>query len=260
MFLRQMLVATTVAAGTVSGAMAADLPMRSAPPAYMAPVPVFTWTGLYAGVNAGAAFGNHGAALRPNFTTTETFGKSKDDVGFVGGAQIGYNWQNGAFVYGLEADADYLGLNNGGSYSQTSSVFVPNGTFSAKRDSGDGFLGTVRGRVGYAVIPRMLVYATGGLAYGQVGSNYTSASFTNLAGVTTANFTANGNDDIRIGYAVGGGVEYALTDRISAKAEYIYADLGKKNYTLTNVASGATFSGRSDGTAQLARVGLNYKF
>ena len=260
MSLRHLLVVATVATGAAGSAMAADLPMRSAPPAYIAPVPVFTWTGFYAGVNAGAAFGNHGGALRPNFTTTETFGSSKDDTGFVGGAQIGYNWQTGAFVYGLEADADYLGLGNSGSFSQTSSVFVPGGTFQAKRDSGDGFLGTLRGRVGYAVIPRMLLYATGGLAYGQIGSNYTGASFTNLAGTVTNTYTASGNDDFRVGYAVGAGVEYAITDRITAKIEYLYADLGKKNYTLTNVASGTSFSASSGGATQLARVGLNYKF
>ena len=258
---RKLLVAATLSTGAAGGAMAADLPMRSPPPAaYVAPIPVFTWTGFYVGANAGVAFGNHGGALQPNFATSETFGGSKDSTGFVGGGQIGYNWQNGFLVYGIEADADYIGLGNSGSFSQTSSVFTRNGTFTASRDSGDGFLGTVRGRLGYAILPRMLVYATGGLAYGQFGSNFTSASFANGAGVVTNNFAASSSNDIRLGYAVGGGLEYALTERISAKLEYLYADLGRKNYTLTDVNSGNSFAAHSNGTAQLARVGVNYKF
>jgi outer membrane immunogenic protein len=246
----------------VAGAAAADLPLRSPPPApFYAPAPVFTWTGFYAGANVGAAFGTTGGALRPNFTTSTGFGDSKDGTGFVGGGQIGYNWQSGQLVYGIEADADYLGLNNKGAFSMTSSVLTPGGTFTATRGTGDGFLGTVRGRIGYAVLPRLLVYGTGGLAYGEFGSNYKSAAFFNTAGVATDIFTTSGSNDIRVGYTVGGGLEYAFTDRLSGKIEYLYADLGRKNYTLTDISNPAnTFAAHANGAAQIARVGLNYKF
>ncbi len=259
MSIKQALATAALAAGFTASALAADLPRRAYADPYLAPVPVFSWTGFYAGANVGGAFGNHGGALRPDFTTSSPIGDSRDDAGFIGGGQVGYNMQMGQLVYGIEADADYLGLGNSGTFSTSTTVGTTNGVFQANRDSGDGFLGTVRGRIGYAFLPRLMAYGTGGLAYGQIGSAYTGATFTSNSGAIT-NYTTSNNDDIRVGYALGVGLEYAFTNNLSAKLEYLYADLGRKDYVLTDIKSGGIITARSSGEAQIARVGLNYRF
>ncbi|UDL95198.1 outer membrane beta-barrel protein [Lichenihabitans sp. PAMC28606] len=253
--------------------MAADLPMRSPPPAPFYPAPIFTWTGFYAGVNAGASFDNKaGSATANGFTAangfvggpaTGSFGPFRggsSSTGFVGGGQIGYNIQNGMFVYGLEADIDYFGGGGGKTRSYADNVVFPGGTLTTRSRGGDGYLGTVRGRLGVAAFDRTLLYVTGGLAYGDYGTSTRSARFTNATGTNFIDFNGNGNDDTRIGYAVGAGVEYAFTQQISGKIEYLYTDLGSRKYNLTNPNTGAVISARSDGTSQIARVGLNYKF
>ena len=157
-------------------AFAADLPTHKSPmaPAF-APPPSFTWTGFYVGVNAGYSFSEHGstnttgspafAALGPAFVPGSL---STGDGGFIAGGQIGYNYQMGTFVTGLEADIDYVDQHRRDSF--TGAVLpAPLGTSlttSATRDL--DFLGTVRGRIGITPFDRMLLFATGGLAYGGV--------------------------------------------------------------------------------------------
>jgi outer membrane immunogenic protein len=214
-------------------------------------------------VNAGGAFGNKSGALVPNgFAAAVGTTTSGSDSGFVGGGQAGYNWQNGTFVYGVETDIDYINLGGGGSTSSASTAFGGN-TLTTFRKDGNGYLGTFRGRLGYAGFDRTLLYVTGGLAYGDFGARYSGATFTNAAGLTVANYSSNNNSDTRVGFAIGAGIEYALTPNISIKGEYLYADLGRKNYTLTGTTAGTagtSFSAHSDGSTQLARIGLNYKF
>ncbi len=107
---------------------------------------------------------------------------------------------------------------------------------------------------------------TGGLAYGDYGTSYSSAQFRNgtagggIPAGATLNFDGSNGGDTRVGYAIGAGVEYALTPQISAKAEYLYTDIGSRTYNLTNPDTPAYIHVKEDGTAQLARVGLNYKF
>ena len=125
---------------------------------------------------------------------------------------------------------------------------------------GDGFLGTVRGRLGYAAFDRTLLYVTGGLAYGDYGSATTLARFANGGGPETIDFSGDAADDLRVGYALGAGVEYTFTPRISGKAEYLYTDIGDRTYALTNPRTGAVLTARQDGSAQIGRLGLNYKF
>ena len=271
MTLRSLLAVAALATCS-AGAMAADLPMRSAPPApYLPPPPLFTWTGFYIGANAGASFENKAGTVTPSgFTaangfvnTTNTFGPFKggsDGAGFVGGGQIGYNVQAGMFVYGLEADIDYFGGGNSGTRTFADNNVYPGGSLTLTRRGGDGYLGTVRGRLGLAAFDRTLLYVTGGLAYGDYGTSYRLGQFSNPAGNNVINFTGNPNSDTRIGYALGAGVEYAITQNISAKVEYLYTDLGSRTYTLTNPNTLAVLNVKSDGSSQLARVGLNYKF
>ncbi|HEY1945057.1 MAG TPA: outer membrane protein [Roseiarcus sp.] len=199
-------------AGVATSAFAADLPTRKAPPA-PAPVympPVFTWTGFYVGVNGGGAFANGG----------RDFGDP--DGGEVGGT-VGYNYQLGQIVLGVEADWDWASLNQNGVN------FV-----GPYKNNIDDIL-TARARLGYA-IDRTLLYVTGGYA----GADQ-ELKFPGLAS----------NDTWRSGGVIGGGVEYAFTNNISAKAEYLYAPFGDS----TNL-----MGAKSDLNLSLVRVGLNYKF
>ena len=203
-------------AGVASSAMAADLPTRKAPPApasYYAP-PVFSWTGFYVGVNGGWGGGSGGG----------DFGSPNG--GLVGGT-IGYNYQIGQFVLGAEGDWDWADLNKSGYNTYLASSY----SYSNKIDD----LVTARVRAGYA-IDRALLYVTAGYAGAE--------DKVNMPGYFSST-------DWRSGGAFGGGSEYAFTNNISAKAEYIYAPFGSKSY-----APGV----KSNLDLSLVRAGLNYKF
>jgi outer membrane immunogenic protein len=199
-------------AGVASSGMAADLPTRKAPPApqVYAPPPVFNWTGFYVGVNGGWGGGMGGGDF------------SSPSAGLVGGT-VGYNYQVGQFVGGLEGDWDWADLNKSG-------VNVL-GPYTNKVDS----LATARARAGFA-IDRALLFVTAGYAGADVR--------TNVPGVFSST-------DWRSGGAFGGGIEYAFTNNISAKAEYIYAPFESKSYVAGT---------KSDLNLSLVRAGLNYKF
>jgi len=196
---------------TLSGAaMAADLPRRATAAApYVAPVPVFTWTGFYAGVNAGYGWGSQK-------------GSADAAYGSLDGAQIGgtagYNYQMGQIVLGMEGDMDWSNAKstNGANVSKLNSV------------------ATARGRIGYAV-DRVLLFTTGGYAGGAVERTLGAASAS----------------DWHNGYALGAGMEYAITNNVSAKAEYLYTDLSSKTDT------GISRAGMTQNTV---RMGVNYRF
>ncbi|HRE20671.1 MAG TPA: porin family protein [Rhabdaerophilum sp.] len=200
-----------------SAAVAADLPRKTAPvaPAFRA-APIFTWTGFYAGVNAGYGFG------RP---TGAGSGIWENTNGFVGGGQIGYNHQFNQFVVGLETDLQ-------GSWMSGKQ----SGVGAAGDKSRIPYFGTVRARAGFA-IDRFMPYVTGGFAYG--GSHVVEA------GVGKTN-------NVNYGWVVGGGVEYAFTNNITAKVEGLYVDLADKG-----VIGGTRKYGNEFG---VVRAGLNYKF
>jgi outer membrane immunogenic protein len=227
-----LLAATAALAIAASTAHAADLPSRYSPaPAYNA-LPVFTWTGFYAGLNAGYGW-NVGDSryYDPAFGTP----RGNRGGGFVGGAQAGYNYQFGMFVGGLETDLQYAAVGNkGASYGTT---YYPG-------DS-DGFFGTIRARAGVA-FDRALVYGTGGFAYGDVGGN---RGYDPVLG-------HHSGDEVNWGWTLGGGVEYAITDNFTAKVEGLYVDLDTKdNYVL-----GGRVKVDRDAEFGVIRAGVNYKF
>jgi outer membrane immunogenic protein len=211
------ILAAAGAALLATSAIAADLPRRSQPSApVMQRMPVFTWTGLYAGVHAGYGFGQVTGSAGRNF---------KDPTGFLGGGQIGYNLQSGNVVYGLETDLSYAHIQG-----KNSAIGV-----AGSKDTLN-YLGTVRGRVGYA-FDRFLPYLTGGFAYG--GSTIT------VPGVGKSS-------PVHYGWTLGGGIEYALTNNITAKLEGLYVDLADQK-----VLGGAAKSGFETG---IVRAGINAKF
>ena len=238
------------------------------------PVPVFTWTGAYFGVNAGYistdsnrivtnglnAIGAANVAIgaRPPVVNIDT-------NGFTGGGQVGYNYQftpGSGIVVGIEADAAYTDL------ERRRTVIGTTGAVNSYRTSLD-FLGTVRGRIGYA-FDRVLVYGTGGFAYGDTEYR---ANFFAPAGGAALQFSG-GRSRFETGYAAGGGFEYALpTDsffnffRASAvtfKAEGLYYDLGRSNTGILNTGLGPAanpgYVTRTETSGFIARAGLNYKF
>lgn len=212
---------------TTSLAMAADLPSRRAPTSdYVAP-PVFSWSGFYVGLNAGygwGSFSNGGSQL---------FGNPN---GVQGGVTAGFNWQaTPNVVLGLEGDFNLTAINN----RQNLPFFGYSGKGSLDT------LATVRGRVGYAA-DRALIYATGGLAMGSVSANVADWRFAPFFG-SQSSFNA--------GWALGAGLEYAFTDKVSAKAEYLFTSLGSSTmfaYTPDWVTTGVNVSN--------VRMGVNYHF
>jgi outer membrane immunogenic protein len=246
--LRKILMTTVAASAMAGSAYAADLPSRRAPPvAYVPPVPIFTWTGFYVGVNAGGAFrannnvNNNNLALLLGFPAVAN--NNGNNARFIGGGQAGVNYQINQFVLGVEGDGQVLvGSNNNGN------------NFFGFGNNGNNtrFLGTVRGRGGIA-FDRFLVYGTGGVAFG-TGPTINNFNPFLLGAGPFVNNVGNGNN-WRVGYAVGAGVEYAFLNNWSVKAEYLYTDLGRSNNN-NGFFGGNNFRERN----HIIRAGLNYKF
>ncbi|MDB5595227.1 MAG: outer membrane protein Omp31 precursor [Hyphomicrobiales bacterium] len=246
--LRSLLFSTALVA-VATTAYAADLPAR-APAPY--PAPVFTWTGFYVGVNGGYA----GDKFRYPFSgdiggTLFAGSASLNSSGFLGGAQIGYNWQfaNG-IVGGVEAD--YAFSNVEGKLSLGAAATGLNGSINAgSKLSG---LGSVRARVGYGW-DRALFFVTGGWAYGRVKSSLNAEA--NVLG----GFSLSTSDNLN-GWALGAGVEYALTNNISIKTEYLYVDLGNSTLYSRDYRPNLAASAKLDVETKLhvVRAGVNYRF
>ena len=265
--MNRVLVSAAAFATLTVAASAADLPRRALPPAPI-PVPIFTWTGAYFGVNAGyittAQDSVRTAGVFPGNTGVRTGNRPAvlplPQDGFTIGGQIGYNYQftpGSGFVVGVEADASYTDLN------RTRGVVGRQGGISTYRQAGD-FLGTVRGRVGYA-FDRVLVYGTGGFAY---AADKERATFQTRAGDPTFFGTRS---RFETGYAAGGGIEYALptdsflnlfhSNAVTVKAEALYYDLGRSTLVLPAIGRGqGAYVTRFQNEGVLGRVGLNYKF
>ena len=266
-----LIVLTTAIVGAILGtgsAYAADLPVKAA----VVVAPAASWAGFYIGANAGAgsAEGTYtlapggcfltgvcggGAALNP----LRTFTEDNLNTFFVGGAQAGYNWQAGNFVYGLEGDINYNGWNDNTAFLYALAAPLV-GTFTTAVNTKLNWFGTVRGRIGVAASPTILIFGTGGLAYGQVKSS--TLGVFSAAGDTYAGTASS----TRAGWTVGGGMEWMFLPNWSLKWEYLYIDLGKLNYTDGCIAACGAFATPQAYTTsvqfreQVARVGLNYHF
>jgi outer membrane immunogenic protein len=238
-------VAAGLALALVAGsALAADLPSRKAPPVYIPPPPVFSWTGLYGGVNIGYGFGNGdisrgGILAAQNIPGTgffdgpiETWRVPVNLNGVLGGGQVGYNYQfNPWIVLGFETDiqaADLRSSQRSAGGFMSPFFGVPSSTFQTANQYVDWF-GTVRGRIGLTMpsYPNIMIYGTGGLAYGGTEFAHVSTRVDNCFGFgsqATATTTQT-----RVGWTAGGGVEWTpmAFPAWSAKIEYLYTDLGQ---------------------------------
>nr|WP_297298269.1 outer membrane protein [uncultured Methylovirgula sp.] len=180
-----------------SVAIAADLPSTKGPPVYAPPPPpAFSWSGVYIGGQVGYDWGTTGVDDLAPFPRLS-------QSGVIGGAHIGYNYQVSQFVFGLEGDVN-------GASTRASNTSA--GLFYGLHENEDF---SIRGRIGYA-FDRILVYATGGGAYGNFHTSYND-------GVAFDSFN-NGH----FGWTVGGGIEYAIDNNWSVRAEYRYTDYGRQ--------------------------------
>jgi len=247
--------------GVADCASAADLPVK-APPA-----PTYNWAGWHAGLNIGYGFGPHREGTLSGFSTA--FGlPAAVAAGFVpanlglspsgvlGGIQGGYDWTRPWGLVGVEADFQGSGIvGNSVVGFPGGGGFVPSTTTS--RDALDWF-GTVRARLGTLVTPRTLLYATGGFAYGGVRDN-----FAVVGTPPTAGDVAGSDRVVRAGWAAGAGAEYAATDHISIRAEYLHVDLGTdtvRGYDVSGFFPGVFIDYGIPIREDIVRVAVDYKF
>ncbi len=252
MVLRCTLLASISAIALAGSAFAADLPSRAPPPVYVPPAPIFTWTGIYVGGQIGYAWGTSNTNLGDNFGDYTSF--STNNSGVIGGAHVGYNLQLSQFVIGLEGDVDGSSLSKTVYGDPLIGAYTAFPTFVPTTISGNlGVQGSIRGRVGYAW-DRILIYATGGVAFG--GFN----------GSISTPFGYDSTSTTRVGWTVGGGLEYAVTNNWSIRAEYRYTNFGTSNVYASNsygnlpglIAVGAY--GNRTINENRVQVGVSYKF
>jgi len=246
--MRYLPVALVVAAsivGFTQFASAADLPVK-------APVAVTTgynWSGFYVGVNGGYSVARDSSALHstivpggaPNLFPTW----KESPAGWVGGAQAGYNWQSNNMVYGVEVDIQASG-------EKDSSCMVCTSTGTRFIDQKLPWFGTVRGRLGYAA-DSILIYATGGLAYGSIETDTILSSAGNPTTSGSAHVT-------KTGWTAGGGIEGAIAGNWTAKIEYLYLDFGSTTIAPFLSGTGGTLNDYTGNVRDhVIRVGLNYR-
>jgi outer membrane immunogenic protein len=218
-------IATVALLATSFAANAADIPVKGGyykgPPRSV--VSYYNWTGGYVGINGGYMWGS------TEFTNAAgtTFGTSPK--GWLVGGTIGYNWQKGALVFGVEGDYNWVDLDG-------TDASVVCGTSCAFKNT---WLSTARGRIGYA-FDRWLPYVTGGGAFGRVNIGNSSGTV----------------DETKAGWTAGVGVEYAFLGNWTTKIEYLHVDLG----TATCDLSICTTPLNANYTADIVRAGINYKF
>jgi outer membrane immunogenic protein len=215
--MKRLVLASVAVAALMGSANAADMARRTAtmPTKAVPYVQLYNWTGAYIGINGGAGWG------RSNFSAAP--GDFNTRGGMVGGT-VGYNWQAGQTVFGLEADADWSNIK--GSATCAAGIVC---------ETRNNWLGTARGRIGYA-FDRFMPYVTGGLAVGGVKNSITGFGE---------------NSTTKAGYALGGGLEAAVAGPWTAKVEYLYVDLGRTSAPLGTDVRFKT---------NTVRAGLNYRF
>jgi outer membrane immunogenic protein len=235
--MKRVLLSGVALAALMGSASAADIPRRVEP---VAPVPyVYNWTGFYVGINGGVGWGD--AKIGGNNRFFREF--SDDHVGGLVGGTIGYNWQGGNWfggnqiVWGFETDIQWADLQANGRCR---------GGFNCEITA--DWFGTVRGRVGYAAWDRVLIYGTGGLAYGNLSA-------------TVGGF--GGTSDTIIGWTAGGGVEFALSvlgplsPAWTMKVEYLFVDFDDFE---CGRACGPGGAHNVEFQTNVVRAGINYRF
>jgi len=246
--MKKVVIAAALALGIAAPAFAADMPMKAAPMA--PPLPIFSWTGFYIGGNIGGAWSND----RWNDTLFVTNFNNGNNGAFIGGGQIGGNYQIGQFVIGAEWDFDWAANHN-----NSAGVFIPGTGNTFAVTANNRWISTVAARFGWAVNHWMFYGKAGG---GWVGSNnLTVTNLTTGASLTCGSFlTSCGNNNG--GWLLGAGFEYAFTNNWTVKAEYDYLGLGNRTFVVPAGApflAGDTFTSNNR-NVQMVKIGVNYLF
>jgi outer membrane immunogenic protein len=237
--MKPIIVVVVALLASASRVMAADLPVPQAPvppptyfPAY------YNWTGVYLGANGGYGFGQNRWSVAGlssgNFNTN----------GFLAGGTLGANYQTGPYLVGFEGDIDWSNVQGNTSAATCAALGAPAGTTCQTKST---WLGTARARVGYA-FDRLLVFGSGGAAFGGL------QPVLNPGGVVFS-------PTPQLGWTAGAGVEYAFTDAISAKVEYLFVNLGTVACPTTAAVGCGAFTSHSFSFSEnLVRAGVNYRF
>jgi outer membrane immunogenic protein len=290
--MKKLLVASAaLAVLIVTPALAADMPVKAPPPT---PAPAPTWTGFYLGVEAGGAWSDrnvkwsandpatqqlfNGVALPGNQPLIASYAVNRS--GGVGGAEIGYNWQSGSnVVMGVEADISAAHVSGTATATSTlDTATTPAILQSTTSHQDTEWYGTLRGRLGWLATPNLLLFGTGGLAYGRT-SLTANETFSGPPGGIIFNFNgfsanctlnvpcfAGSGAATKTGWTAGGGVEWQFAAHWSAKIEYLFVDLGTQSLivsalnTLNNGTAPSSFTAAFRNEMNVARLGLNYRF
>ncbi len=247
-----------------------------------------SWRGGYVGVNLGYGSSSsrddiNGASAQAYHLTTSPnvfdpldigildFGafSNVETKGFLGGGTLGYNYQLGrSTVLGLEGDLDWAHLSGSTGFVTPASINygLPILT-SANREI--NWLATIRARAGYLASSRLLIYATGGAAFGgtklSLNVRDSGTAYGAACGPATAICSQGTSSGTSVGYALGGGLEYKISEGISLKGEYLYVDLGSRSVTTTDTGAFAAlglpsnFKDRVHFDSNIVRLGLNYQ-
>jgi outer membrane immunogenic protein len=252
--MRKLLLIVTSTVAMSSYATAADLEMAT-----VGPEP-YDWTGAYIGINAGVAFGDSTfeTELTGDFLTDPNLAAyeasypqelDNDDTDFTGGLTAGFNWQPGSLVFGVEGDINFLDSEESRFYD----IDVIDTTLEHEID----WFATLRARLGFAA-DNLLFYITGGLAAGEVETSV------DMVTIVPVYVWTGSSSEIEVGWTIGGGVEWALSDAWSIKGEYLWVDLGSDSYDLDNDPAnpdqGYTIRAHSDTQFGVARIGVNLHF
>ena len=243
-------------------AVAAASAFLSVQAASAEPVPSFTWSGFYYGGHFGASIDQTSTGIAgdtPILALLVNNGIIPSSVtsnpsGPLAGLQLGYNFQRGTMVYGVEADLSLAAI-EGKSITATAAI-LPTARYTTTVDQNLQWFSTLRGRLGFTYTDKVLIYGTGGLALGW--STY-NADVRRTAFLLNFDVPASANV-MKAGWTVGLGAEYALQDRWSFKAEYLYYDLGKESITGTIAGTAQQLTYNFVTRGNIVRLGLNRKF
>lgn len=232
--------------GGLGAASAADMPVK-----YKAPPPVvaaYSWTGCYVGIEGGGSWGRARSTSNGtnNGVSNGTFGVAKTGTdisgGLIGGT-VGCNYQLNQWVFGLEGDGSWSG-------EKGSSFLVPPFNTAFRENISQSWIATIRGRVGFVVNNNILLYGTAGGAFADLTINEANTAPVAPGATETHQYS---------GWTAGAGVEWGFAAHWSAKAEYLYMDLGRQGYFATTTTGCCTFQSTRL-TDNVFRVGVNYKF
>lgn len=282
-----------VAVLAATGAQAADLNARTYTKASLQPESAYNWSGFYAGANVGYGWGNRTVGIAPGdpFIQELTSGPgfpagtqipsaAYNLKGATGGVQAGYNFQVAPqWVAGLETDFNGLDFNaSGPSTFRLGPTLGMSSVVGLVANAKADWFGTARGRIGWVPQEKLLVYGTGGLAYGQIKETLVFNGVPNLSagsGTSGVGFqcSATGlgcfvgsSSRVAVGYAAGAGLEYAISRNITFRAEYLYVNLGKtstRTFAVTPqipYAPASFVANSGDFDFNVVRAGVNYRF